>query len=240
MQSFPSPKRAIGPPASFERTGAVVAGAFLLLPVLRRRSVWRCGAAAAGGILIYNGLSGKGSIRHLLSPQPVSLRNIRQSITIGRSAVELSEMWRTPDVLARVMQPFGKIEILGTDHIRWSLHILSKTLAVDCILAAEAPGELVHWKSIPGAAFSVDERMHFKAAPQGRGTEATLTYDVDLSNLPAGAALHGLTSFFESTAKLALSKVLHNFRSFAETGEIPTLERNPSARAHGTSNGDLI
>ena len=82
--------------------------------------------------------------------------------------------------------------------------------------------------------------MRFRPAPQDRGTEATLAYEVDLSNVPAGAALRALTSFFEGAVHTAIRKVLHNFKSLAETGEIPTLERNPSARDNGKSNGDLI
>jgi len=227
-------------PAPLERVASVVAGTVLLLPLLHRRSLWRYGAAATGSALIYNGISGRVNVTdHLTSKISPSPQRVHQSITIGRSAEELSSMWRSPDVIAPVMRPFGDVEILGTDHLRWTLSLLNKTIAVECILAAERSGEFVHWKSVPTTGFKFDEYMRFKPAPQGRGTEATLAYEVDLSNIPAGATLRGLTAFFEGIAHTAIRKVLHNFKSLAETGEIPTLERNPSARVNGKSNGDL-
>jgi len=228
-------------PAPLERVACVVTGTVLLLPLLHRRSLWRYGAAATGSALIYNGISGRvNTTGHLASKGESAPQRVHQSITIGRSAEELSSMWRSPDVIARVMQPFGEVEILGTDHLRWTLSFLDKKIAVECILADERPGELVHWKSLPTTGFRFDEYMCLKPAPQERGTEVTLAYEVDLSNIPTGATLRYLTVFFEGVAHTAIRKVLHNFKSLAETREIPTLERNPSARNNGKSNGDLI
>lgn len=229
-----------GSTAKLERLAFVVGGALLFTPMLRRRSLWRYGAAAAGSALIYNGVSGTVSVTDYLTRSRVSRLNPHQSITIGRSAADLFTMWRNPDVIARVMKPFGDVETLGTDHLRWRLSPLGSTIEVECTLAEERPGELVHWKSTPTSGFRVDERMRFQPAPQDRGTEVTLEYDVDLSRVPAGTTLGSLASLFEGAERTAIRKVLHNFKSLAETGEIPTLERNPSARANGKSNGDLI
>ena len=229
-------------PAKLQRVACVVGGTLLLIPVSRRRTLWRYGAAAVGSALIYNGISGSTNLAENLFSRcsPPSRVIVRQSITIGRSAVDLSLMWRNPDVIARVIEPFGDVEILGTDHLRWKLSALGSTIAVECTLAEERSGELVHWKSTPTSGFRVDERMRFQPAPQDRGTEVTLEYDVDLSRVPAGTTLGSLASHFEGAEHVAIRKVLHNFKSLAETGEIPTLERNPSARANGKSNGDLI
>lgn len=241
MPSSRSSKPTPSPSNQLERVACAAAGVLLVIPVLRRRSWWRYVAAASGGALIYNGLSGRLSFpKHLLDQAPTSPVTIRHSITIGRNAVDLSSMWRDPDVIGRVMQPFGEVEIVGTGHLRWTLGDGARRASVDCTLGEDRPGELVQWKSIPTAGLRVDEQMRFRPAPEGRGTEASLQLEVDLSNLPAGAILSGLASFFHQPADIALRKVLHNFRSLAETGEIPTLERNPSARADGKSDGDLV
>jgi uncharacterized membrane protein len=228
-------------PLPVERAASVVAGSLLLLPLLRRRSLWNCGTATLGGALIYNGILGTVSVTDRFGVRrPTSPVSIRRSITIGRTATELSSMWRSPDVIARVMQPFGRVKILGTDHLRWIVEGPARQIEVECVLAEERPGELVHWKSLPTTSFRVDQYMHFKPAPRDQGTEATLVYEVDLSNAPAGGALRAAISFLEGSVSMAIGKVLHNFKSLAETGEIPTLERNPSARANGKANGDLI
>jgi uncharacterized membrane protein len=154
--------------------------------------------------------------------------------------MELSAMWRNPDVIGRVMQPLGEVQILGTDHLLYKFNLAGKQVQVECILSEERAGELVHRKSLPAAGFRLDERMGFKPAPQGRGTEATLAYDVDRSDVTTGATLASLASLFEGAADVAIRKVLHNFKSLAETGEIPTLKHNPSARGGKSSDGDLI
>lgn len=83
--------------------------------------------------------------------------------------------------------------------------------------------------------------MRFRPAPNGIGTEATLSYDINFSNVPAGPMLRSITSFFERAPSSAIRKILYNFKSFAEAGEIPTLTRNPSARAAKTNGkGDLV
>lgn len=241
--SVPAPS-SLASTDKLERTLWVVGGTLLLAPVLRHRSPWRWGAAAVGGAVIYNGLSGAVRVSdHLtVSGAPTHPVNLHQSITIGRSAVALSSMWRNPDVLTRMMQPLGAVDTLGTDHLRWKVNALGTQLTVECTLAEERPGEMVRWTSVATSSFGMDLRMLFKPAPQGRGTEATLSVGIDFSRTPAGKALNVVAVFLEGSGRMAIRKVLHNFRSLAETGEIPTLERNPSARAHTNSkwNGDLI
>ena len=64
--------------------------------------------------------------------------------------------------------------------------------------------------------------LSLRDAPDGFGTEVTISVDpvadADLPPLVTSAAL------FEA---------LHRFKSLVETGEIPTLDRNPHARHSG-------
>jgi hypothetical protein len=63
--------------------------------------------------------------------------------------------------------------------------------------------------------------VRFRPAPQGRGTEVLLRLDA-----PAGGTLGFVPS-------AVAGKALRNFKSLVETGEIPTLKRNPSGRGRG-------
>jgi uncharacterized membrane protein len=98
-------------------------------------------------------------------------------------------------------------------------------------MVEDRPGELVRWCTMPDAGLQIDERFSLSPAPQNRGTEVTLEYLVDFSRVPGGRAVRVLSSFFDKAHRMILGKVLHSFKALAETGEIPTLERNSSARA---------
>lgn len=225
-----------------ERVLNLTSGALLMLPVLGKRSAIRWTAAAAGGALIYCGLSGTRSASRLMPPGPTanSKRRIRQSITIGRSASELFALWRKPETLEKIRLPFEQLTVLGSDHVRWKMKLPAGSMEIEALLVEERPDELVHWRSTSSGPFQVDERMRFKPAPRDLGTEAMLDYEVDFSRMPAGEILRSLSSFFQRAPQSAVKKVLENFKSLAETGEVPTLERNPSARAangHAKANG---
>jgi uncharacterized membrane protein len=227
-----------------ERVLNLTSGALLMLPVLGKRSTLRWTAAAAGGALIYCGLSGTRSASRLMASAASanSKQRIRQSVTIGRSASELFALWRNPDTLEKVRLPFEQLTVLGPDHVRWTMKLPAGSLEIEALLVEERPGELVHWRSTSAALLQVDERMRFKPAPQDRGTEATLDYEVDFSRMPAGELFRSVSSFFYRAPQSAVKKVLENFKSLAETGEVPTLKRNPSARANGNGHarGDWI
>lgn len=226
-----------------ERLLNLTSGALLILPVLGKRSALRWTAAAAGGALIYCGLSGARSGSRLMAPgvTPTSKQRIRQSVTIGRSASDLFAMWHNPDNLEKIRLPFEQLTVLGSDHVRWTMKLPAGSLEIEALLVEERPNELVHWRSTSSGPFQVDERMIFRPAPQDLGTVATLEYEVDFSRVPAGELLRSLSSFFHRAPQGAVKKVLENFKSLAETGEVPTLTRNPSARAaSGNGKGDWI
>jgi uncharacterized membrane protein len=228
--------------APAERAISVTSGALLLLPVVGKRSALRWTAAAAGGALIYYGLSGAHVASHLVPVNPAAAKHTtRQSITIAKPAAELFTMWRNPDVLARVKPRFTELTAFGPDHLRWTINLPVGSLEIEAILVEERPAELVHWRSTSASTLQVDERMRFRPAPRQMGTEATLEYQIDFSRVPAGRTLRAIADFFDRAPQVTLRKVLENFKSLAETGEIPTLERNPSARADKhDGKGDLI
>ena len=239
--SLSSPSHSAADPA--ERVLNLTSGALMMLPLLGKRSTLRWTAAAAGGALIYCGLSGTRSASRLMAPGNTanSRQRIRQSVTIGRSAPELFALWRKPDVLEKIRLPFEQLTILGSDHLRWKMKLPAGSLEIEVLLVEERPNELVHWRSTSSGPLQVDERMWFKPAPKDLGTEVTLDYEVDFSRMPAGEMLRSVSSFFQRAPRSAVKKVLENFKSLAETGEVPTLVRNPSARAvNGHGKGDWV
>jgi uncharacterized membrane protein len=232
-----------------ERAITIASGALLFAPILRKRSIISWTAAAAGGALIYDGISGSCAVSHKLglSPGSPTSQCIRQSITIGKEAAELYALWRKPDTMTRLMRPWADVEFAGENHIRWSIPLpIGPALSGEAIMVEERPNEMVHWSTMPDDALQINEWFHLNPAPQNRGSEVTLEYLVDFSRVPGGRTVRAVSSFFDKTPRIIIGKVLHNFKALAETGEIPTLERNSSARSQNESQvnnrwrGDLV
>jgi uncharacterized membrane protein len=118
---------------------------------------------------------------------------LRRSISIDRSAVELSELWQRPETLSRVLGRGIRAEVV-----------------------AAVPGDHVSWRASDGA-LSHEGTLRFTDAPGDWGTEAHLEVRHRGPGGKVAATLAG--------------KVLNRFKALAETGEIPTTDRNPAARA---------
>jgi uncharacterized membrane protein len=232
-----------------ERAITIASGALLLAPVLRKRSIISWTAAAAGGALLYDGVSGTCAVSHKLglSAGSPATQRIRQSITIGKDAAELYKLWRSPDTITRLVRPWADIDIAGENHIRWSISLpIGPAISGEALMVEERPNEMVHWATMPDDGLQINEWFHLNPAPQNRGSEVTLEYLVDFSRITGGRTIRAISSFFEKTPRMVIGKLLHNFKALAETGEIPTLERNPSARSQNESQvnnrwrGDLV
>lgn len=245
------------PATTTESALCVASGALMILPVFGKRSFWRWTAAITGGALIYKGLSqwpdtSNGSQPHRISStvepitvEPISetitgtqphrfsstVEHISETVTIDESASELFALWRDPEVLAQVMQPFGDVTIIGPGHLRWTLNTPFGRYDHEAILVQDRADEFIHWRTAPDSALQVDEFMSFLPALDGLATEATLAYTIDYSRVPAGQLLRGITSFLERAPRMVIRKILHNFKNLAETGDIATVERSDSAPA---------
>ncbi len=222
-----------------ERYGSLAAGTLLLLPVFKTRSAWNWGTAATGALLIYRGLGGFSPAYRALGvdrAQPVGEPvQVAASITVGRPATQLHTLWRDPEAFAAILRDFATVRPLGTDHARWTAHLpAGRSAEWETEVVAEQPGVLFAWRAVPGSRFPHGGRLRFHpATPAGRGTVATLELSLDPATLPGGTLLGGVSGTLDTLAKTAVRKILRNFKALAETGEIPTLDQNPSARGKG-------
>jgi uncharacterized membrane protein len=157
-----------------------------------------------------------------------------RSVTIGRSADELYELWRDPETMTRVFGEYVEVTAPSEDRHRWTVTgPFDRSLTWETRVVEERPGESLRWKSIEDEPMSTEGSVSFRPAPADRGTVVTL----HLSFGPPGGVLGKMVA--EQLGILPgviVEKALHRFKSLAETGEIPTLEKNPSARG----SGDLV
>lgn len=223
-----------------ERVASALLGTTLLLRGVRNRSVGGVATALVGSELLFRGVTGTCPVYRALGVRttrqawdeagaPPHSHEVERSITIGRPALELYRLWNEPGTLALIMRDLGHVTPLGEGRTRWSVHgPLGRRLEWETRTVADRHGESVGWKSVPGARLPNEGSVMFRPAPDSRGTEATLRFRFDP---PGGALGDVLAKMLGIVPDVLVMKALRRFKSLAETGEVPTTDRNPSARA---------
>ncbi|MBO0691139.1 MAG: hypothetical protein J2P40_16410, partial [Candidatus Dormibacteraeota bacterium] len=143
-----------------------------------------------------------------------------------RTPDELYRAWSDARVLSQVLGSRVEVTAPSADVLHWEVAAPGgSALASDVRIVEERPGELLRWESLPGSAMPTDGSTKF--APTHRGTEMTLRLRV---LTPAGPAARWLERELSPVPGALARKALRRFKSLAETGEIASTERNPSAR----------
>jgi uncharacterized membrane protein len=165
-----------------------------------------------------------------------SLTEVKRSITVGRPAHELYAIWRDPQNLATLLRGLVEVAPTATDRAHWTMHgQLGTKTDWDAALVLDIPSEAVAWKSLEDQAHERELLIRFAPAPANQGTEAVLVFRFDP---PGGVIGEALSHLFSIAPDLMLVKVLHRFKALAETGEVPTLQFNPSHRADSQQPGE--
>ncbi len=237
--AVPEHGRYVGTPARADERGTVY-----VPPKPPKGSGGTPGVAATGialtlvgGWLLYRGIRsedrrpGAGDTNRARPGTPADAPEVERSITIGRPAGELYRRWREPETLSQVMGHAAEVRDAGEGRTHWRVHApLGQSLEWETRVVEERPGELIRWESLAGAALANEGSVTFRPAPGDWGTEVTLHFRFDP---PGGAAGTAAAKLMEAVPKTLVSKALRRFKSLVETGEVPTLEHNPSARGRG-------
>jgi uncharacterized membrane protein len=161
---------------------------------------------------------------------PAHEPQVERSITIGETADVLAQRWRDPQTLPQVMAGFATVRASGEGRQHWRVEgPLGRAYEWDTEPVDDGAGKSIGWRSLPGAPMSNDGFIRFRPAPADRGTVATL----HLRFNPPGGLLGDavVTLLRHRPLGLAAEGVLRRFKSLVETGEIPTTDRQPAARA---------
>lgn len=225
-----------------KRGASAVLGGALLARGLRRRSLRGAATALAGGWLLSRALGGNARIEQALRSrtpagesgdrtEAADYEEVSRSVTVGKPAEELYEVWRDPDQFSQIMGGFAEITPTDEDRLRWTVHgPRGRDLSWETRIAEEEPGELLRWETPADATVPNEWSVRFRPASGDRGTLVTLSISFD----PPGGALGDAALKRLDVAPATLAReALGRFKSLAESGEIPTLEGNPSARGEG-------
>lgn len=203
---------------------SVTAGGALAIYGLSRRSTGGAAMAAAGGYLLYSGISG----RMPFVPGADESVLVIHSVTIQKPIAEVYRFWRRFENLPRFMRHLEAVEDLGNGQSHWIARgPAGLPVEWHAEITIEAPNEQISWQSLPGGLVEHAGTVVFMQAPGERGTEVLVTLAYDAPGGRAGAALARL---FGEDPEDTIREDLRRMKALLETGEIPTTAGQPHGR----------
>jgi uncharacterized membrane protein len=219
-----------------ERIASLVAGGLLVGVGLRRANPLRLVLALAGGALLLRGARGHLGVAEAIGAQsddaaePTWRRHIfvRKSVTINRPREEVYRYWRDFGNLPNFMRHLKEVQVDNERLSHWKARgPAGIDVAWDAELTLDHENEMIAWRSLPGAQVENSGEVRFEDAPGGRGTivRVQLTY-----RPPAGVLGAAVAKMFGEEPTGQIADDLRRLRSLLETGEVPTIEGQPSDR----------
>jgi uncharacterized membrane protein len=148
-----------------------------------------------------------GVVKKVVDAQP--RRAAAQTVTIKCPPDRIEQFWRDPNQMSVVLGDIAEVNAAGQDRYRWRLRD-QPDVAWESRLIPEPEG-----LRFVGTEDDSHIAVTYRPAPRDLGTEVTLRV-----NTPAPGLLSGAAAF----------KVLYRLRALMQTGEVPTIQSNPSAR----------
>ena len=221
--------------------GTVLGGSALLAyGLIRRRRLTDMFMAGIGAAIAYRGLSQSDVVNrslkrlalHTKSTTPIE---VGTSMTIECPVDEVYEFWRNLENLPRFMKHLALVEAIDEERSRWVARLPTGiTLEWTAEIVEDRPNELLAWQSVRGSDIYNEGFVTFEPVFDGAGTElhAHIIY-----HPPAGEFGARIAGFFEELQARFVREDLRSFKRLMETGELPTIEGQPSARRRSRGNG---
>jgi uncharacterized membrane protein len=204
--------------------------------------------ALLGGGLIYRGLTGQCQLYQALGINTASGKGrsasvkhgegirIEKSVTINKSPEELYRFWRNFENLPRFMNHLESVTVLDNDLSHWVVKSpASMSVEWDAQIINEKENEMIAWRSLEGATIPNAGSVHFKAAPEGRGTilKVEINYDA-----PGGSVTAAIAKLFGGEPGQQVQEDLRRLKQILETGEATVAQAQPSGNAGSQGKND--
>lgn len=175
-----------------ERVGSVAVGAALLAYGLKRRGVLGAISGITGAAMLYRGTTGHCAVydsigrntrtggqdtkEALAGSRGV---NVCEAVTIQRPAADLYREWRNLEALPEKMRHLESVRELSDGTSHWEARgPAGKTFEWDAEILQDIPGQLLSWRSLPGADVISAGSVNFDEEPGG-GTRVTVRLQYD-------------------------------------------------------------
>jgi uncharacterized membrane protein len=150
---------------------------------------------------------------------------VQKSVFINRSPQEVYERWRHLDELPTFMRHLVSVTAEDKRQMHWRATAPGgSTVEWDAEIVEDRPGELISWRSLPGAEVCNSGAVRFEPVPPERGT--ILHVELEYSP-PAGIIGAQVARLFREEPSQQLKDDLYRFKQIAETGEIIRSDASP-------------
>ena len=235
-----------------ERWLSLAAGGVLAAYALRRRTQASGVAALAGSALMYRGATGhchvyeKLGINHAghhateLGTGVVADRGsdtrarlggqrgtlVDEAVTINRPIGEVYRFWRNFENLPRFMRHLESVAVREEGVSHWVARgPAGTTVEWDARLIHDVDNKVIGWQSLEGSKVASAGSVNFDETSRGTRVRVRLQYSP-----PAGKLGSAIAWLFGEEPGQQIREDLHRFKALLETGEIPTIEGQPSGR----------
>lgn len=100
---------------------------------------------------------------------------VERTVVIDRPIEAVYRFWRDFENLPRFMRHLVAVRPLGRDRYRWVARAPVGTIEWDAQIIDEQVPWRIAWRSVPGSRVRNAGSVHFTPAPDGRGTEVTVS-----------------------------------------------------------------
>jgi uncharacterized membrane protein len=164
-----------------------------------------------------------------------------KAVTINRPPDEVYRFWRNLGNLPAFMNFLESVEVLDDRRSHWVARLpLGGVIEWQAEIVADRPGELIAWRTLPGARVAHTGEVRFVRAPAGRGTEVRVFM---LFQPPGGPLGVTVARLFGRAPAVQIAQDLRRFKQVMETGEVvhsdASIHRTPHpARPSADGDGD--
>jgi len=233
----------VGP---IERGISLVTGMGLLSYVVIRRPRMSIPLALNAGYMLYRGMTGHDLIYQTMEINRAQENGhqgiqVERSVTVNRPRDQLFRIWRNFENLPRFMKHLKSVRVdpsNGGRRSHWvALAPMERTIEWDSEVVEERENELLVWQSLPGSLVESMGRVEFNDAPGQRGTIVHVSMQY---NPPAGSMGAAFAKLFGKEPGQEIREGLRQFKQMMETGEIATVEGQPSGRSSAEERAEAI
>ena len=222
-----------------ERWISVVFGGALTAYGLKMRSIPGFILSAIGGALVWRGATGHCPVyeglgvssvpddgRQVSIPYGHGVR-VEKAVTINVPVEQVYAFWRNFENLPRFMHNLESVEVHDSTRSHWVAKGPAGTkVDWEAEIINEVPNELIGWRSIEGSRVDNAGSVHFTPAA-GKGTEVKVVLRYDP---PAGVLGATISRILGEDPAVNVREDLRRLKMLLETGEIATIDGQPSGR----------
>lgn len=183
-------------------------------------------AASVAGVLLADVVC---ALQHSRERNPIRVEKV---IAIDRSPQELYEFWRQLENLPRFMRHLESVRAIGERRSHWVARGPAGTAVQwEAEIVDDRPGELLSWRSLPGADIANSGSVRFERAPGDRGTfvRVQMRYEA-----PGGWFGSSIAKLLGEEPAVQVQRDLYRFKQIMETGQVTTTEGQSAGRSSST------